>query len=404
MPLAFNASTLDPFIYNEKVRTLAPAEFKNTILGGITILALLMALVVQPLVGQWSDRTHSRWGKRAQYLVAGSLGMGFALAVVVGATSLWLLLIGAMLASVFSNTAQSAWQALIPDYIPPAQHGTSAGAKTVLELIGIVAGVAVVGYFLSRGNLWITPTLTTLLFFLALVVTLPLVLRTAPYAGDDVPQQHANPFTTLLVSLKKAPPAFLWWMLNRFLFWAAAISIRTFLLNYVEDVLGYSPAEAQALSSQILIILGLGVFLLALPAGAIADRVGRRPILILAGFMASVGAILMVFFRDLTVLYVAGSLIAAGTGIFASASWALATNLAPQEEGALYLALANAATVVGSIGGRTGGAIIDGLNQLLGTVAFGYMVDFALAALFFVGSSLVALKIPETVPRETGQQ
>jgi hypothetical protein len=59
------------------------------------------------------------------------------------------------------------------------------------------------------------------------------------------------------------------------------------------------------------------------------------------------------------------------------------------------LALANAATVLGSIGGRLGGPLIDGLNQIVGTVALGYLVVFGIAALFFAGSSAVILKIPE---------
>jgi hypothetical protein len=94
-------------------------------------------------------------------------------------------------------------------------------------------------------------------------------------------------------------------------------------------------------------------------------------------------------------LFVAGGLIAVGAGIFASASWALATDLAPTGEGAQYLGLANVATVLGSIGGRLGGPLIDGVNQLAGSVALGYTVVFAIAALFFAGSSLAVLMITE---------
>jgi len=95
----------------------------------------------------------------------------------------------------------------------------------------------------------------------------------------------------------------------------------------------------------------------------------------------------------LNTLYVAGALIAVAAGIFAGPSWALATNLAPEAEGALYLGLANGATVVGSMGGRLGGGLIDVVNQLSGTAGLGYTVNFGIAALFFAASSLVALKI-----------
>ena len=62
LALGFTVSVLDPFTYNEKVRLLAPPDYKNTSLGLLTVMALVVALIVQPLVGQWSDRTDSRWG------------------------------------------------------------------------------------------------------------------------------------------------------------------------------------------------------------------------------------------------------------------------------------------------------------------------------------------------------
>ncbi|RME97219.1 MAG: MFS transporter, partial [Chloroflexi bacterium] len=250
LAIGFNAATLDPFIFSEKVRLLAPPSMKNTLLGFITILALLTALMVQPLVGQWSDHTRSRWGKRAPYLAAGVVGLSFALALIVLADSLWLLILGTVLMSMFANTTQAAWQALIPDHIPVFQHGTAAGAKTVLELTGVVAGIAVVGYFLSQGNVWASPLVTSLLFFVILAVTLAVIHGRPVLTASSSPQAGQNALARMISGVRKSPPAFLWWMLNRILFWSAAISVRTFILNYLEDVFGLLPAEAEALSSR----------------------------------------------------------------------------------------------------------------------------------------------------------
>jgi MFS family permease len=273
--LGFNISILDPFIYNEKVRVLAPPELKNTALGFITIMALIMALVVQPLIGQWSDRTYSRWGKRAPYLTAGVLGVSLSLALVVVADSLWALIIAAMLVSICSNTTQSAWQALIPDQVPELQHGTAAGIKTVLELIGVISGIGLIGITLARGNIWGSPLVGSGLFFVILLITLFTLRKSLATIESASRSGSQNPISVLVTSFKHAPPAFFWWMLNRFLFWSSAIAVRTFLLNYMEDVLGLSVAEAQALTSRLFIMLGVGVFVLALPAGAVADRIGR---------------------------------------------------------------------------------------------------------------------------------
>lgn len=431
--LGFIVSILDPFIYTEKVRQIAPATLKNTVLSFITIMALIVALVIQPLVGRWSDRTYSRRGKRTPYLTGGVIGLSLALVLIVVADSWWLLIIAAMVTSASSNTIQGVWQALIPDQVPQSQRGTAAGIKTLLELIGIVAGVALVGITLVRGNLWGAPLAAIGLFAAILLITLFTLWRMGRSADRPVSESTNQPggaeadakwsgranerngaethqrtpvastgilgwlfASRSLAALIRRVPAFPWWMLNRFLFWSAAIAVRTFIINYMEDVLSLSLPQAEALSSRLFMILGIAVLVLALPAGAIADRIGRQPLLVIAGLLAAGGTLPLILVRDLNLLFVAGGLIAAGAGIFASTSWALATDLVPNTEGALYLGLANGATVVGSIGGRLGGPLIDGTNRVTGTVTIGYLVVLGIAALFFAGSSAVVLKIPKS--------
>lgn len=401
LALSFEITILDPFIYSEKIRLLAPAGLRNTMLGLVTIISLGVAFVTQPLIGQWSDRTNSRWGRRLPYLAIGSIGISLALILIVTSQTLWLLVIAAMLISGFSNTIQAAWHAFIPDLTPESQRGVAAGIKTIWELIGVVLGVSLVGFLLARGSMWGIVVISITLFFMVLTITVLVLRRTTsltaitPLWGAGGANRQ-NLVSALITNLRHAPPAFLWWMANRFLFWSSAISIRTFMLNYIEDVLGYPATEAQTLGSRLFVMLGLGVLILALPAGAIADHIGRRPLLIIAGLMATSGVTLFMIWQDINMLFVAGGLIAGGAGIYVSTSWALATDLAPQNEAALYLALANGATVLGSIGGRLGGPLIDGINRLMGTVDLGYLVVFGIAAIFFTASSTIVLKIEET--------
>jgi MFS family permease len=343
------------------------------------------------------------------------VGVTFNLVLVVSADNFWLLLGAAMLMVAAANTTQSAWQALIPDQTPATQHGAAAGIKTLWELMGLVMGVTLVGAALARGYLWRAPLTVIGLLWGILAITWYVLGRwglkettahsTAPRASSLwsqpnnrlTPQYVKNAICQrwlAVVALIRAAPGFSWWMVNRFLFLAAGVTVRTFVLNYLHDVLAFSPAEAQSLTSRLTLVLGSGVFLLALPSGAIADRIGRRPLLLIAGVLAAVGAVILVFSRHLPLLYVAAGLIGGGAGIFASSSWALATDLAPKANSALYLGLANSAGVVGSMTGRLGGPLIDGANQLTGVVALGYLLVFGAAALFFAASSVVVLKIP----------
>jgi MFS family permease len=419
LALTFTINILDPFIYTEKLRLLAPPAYKNTMLSFITITSLGVAFVVQPLIGRLSDHTHSRWGRRTPFLAAGVMGVSLALGLISAADSLWLLLAAVIGVAICTNTIQGPWQALIPDQVPPGQHGATAGIKTLLEAIGVITGLVVVGASLSQGQGWMAPLLAIALYWLILAITWRTLPNTPGLAQDNVPAlPPKNPLKSLLIPpsppkigrwailpewllklhFNHLPPALPWWMLNRFLFWAAAISIRTFMLNYLADVHGLSAAQAQALSSQVLLVLGAGVLALVLPAGAIADRVGRRPLLIFAGLLAAAGALMFVGLADLDWLFLAGGLIAGGAGIFASASWSLVTNIVPDDESALYLGLANAATICGSVAGRMGGPVIDGLNQLTGSTTIGYLVVFGLATFCFIASGAVVLKIKNECP------
>jgi GPH family glycoside/pentoside/hexuronide:cation symporter len=48
------------------------------IIGLILLIALFMDAIIDPLVGYWSDKTHSRWGKRHPWMYGSILPMAFA--------------------------------------------------------------------------------------------------------------------------------------------------------------------------------------------------------------------------------------------------------------------------------------------------------------------------------------
>ncbi|MDX1522962.1 MAG: MFS transporter [Anaerolineae bacterium] len=408
--LGYLVNTLDPLFYSEKIRQLAPPTIKNTVLSFITIMALLVALITQPLVGRWSDHTKNRWGRRTPFLVGGVIGLAVSLGLIAVAETLWLLVGAAMLISASSNTVQGVWQALIPDRVPDQQRGTAAAIKTLLEGAGAIIGVSVAGVAVIQGYLTAIPLIGILLFSLILVVTLYALRRDQPAIREEQPPKRRStseirpslnfPIKSYLKAvprylhhLRVHPPAFFWWIINRLLFWSAGIAVRTFVINYAEDGLNLPLAALQTVDRKVYIFLGGGIILLVMGAGAAADRLGRRPLLVAAGLLGCAGTISLIVAQELPILLVGAGLLATGAGIYSSASWALATDLAPQAKSALYLGIANGATVIGSISGRLGGPVIDGINQLSGSNSTGYLTVFWIAALFFAGSSFVILKI-----------
>lgn len=109
----------------------------------MTILGSILALIVQPTIGNISDYTASRWGRRRPYIVIGAaLDVVFLAGV---ATSNTVIAIAAfyLLLQLSSNSAQGPYQGYVPDMVPAAQVGFASALIGLLQTLGNVLGFAV---------------------------------------------------------------------------------------------------------------------------------------------------------------------------------------------------------------------------------------------------------------------
>jgi MFS family permease len=194
----------------------------------------------------------------------------------------------------------------------------------------------------------------------------------------------------------RAHPAFGWWLANRLLFWAGFVAVSTFLVLYAVDVIGLPESAAQPFVGNLSTGLGLALVVVTLPAGWLADRIGRRPIVVGSGLLAAAGTGWMLLAgADLTQVTGAAVVVGLGVGFYLSANWALVTDLVPGDAAARYLGVANLATAGGSALARLlGGGLVDPLNHALGSASAGYLALYVLAGVFFLLSALVALRLP----------
>jgi len=398
--LTFSSNVQDPLMVY-KTRQLAP-QLPNTALGILGFVGLLVAMVVQPVVGVFSDRAQTKFGRRLPFIILGAVLIAAALFVLAAAPYLWLLFVGVLFIQFSSNVLQGPWQALIPDLVPEEQRGTASSLKAVMDIIALIAGGAVGGYFFSRVDQWgqtavFAAAASPVILFILFVAATAIWAREKPGTSQAEPAQRSvgealkNAF---YVNFRERP-VFGWWFANRILFWGAFIAVNTFLINYLIDVIGMTQADAQSFYGRLKVILGGALIVLALISGWLADRFGRKPVMLAAGLVAFAGALALLFVRNQTLLMIAGGIVGMGVGTFLSASWALATDIVPKEEAARYLGIANIATCIGSgLARLLGGVLIDPINRALGSNSSGYLLLFGLATLFFLVSSLVVIPLP----------
>lgn len=392
--LGMALNTLEPALLGQRVLELLP-ERKNAALGFTTAVGLLVAVVWQPIIGALSDRTRTRWGPRVPYFAVGTALVMVCLYTIALAPSYSIVIAAVLAFQLGSNAVQAPWQALIPDLVPMDQRGAAAGFKASFEILSFIAGRRLSGTLVAEGKTLTAVSAAAAVYLVALLVT-SLAVRERRGRRGAAPRSDEAGFLWGAFAIDwKAHPAFLCWFINRWLFWSGFIALNTFLLFFLVDVVGMNPSSAQRYFANLSTILGLMVVLVSLPAGRIADRIGRRPLVILAGSLAAWGTLIVLVVPNPTTLYVAGGLIGLSMGLFLSASWAMVTDIVPEGVAARYLGVANIATAGGSFVSRfLGGLLIEPINAMAGSAAAGYRGLYALTLVGFLLGTAAILRLP----------
>src|SRR5207244_11982549 len=87
----------------------------------------LLAMTVPPLVGAWSDRLHSRFGRRRPIMVAGSILTLPGLVILMLANNYAEVLVGYAIIQFFFNAAGAAYAGIIPAVVSPPEAGKASG-------------------------------------------------------------------------------------------------------------------------------------------------------------------------------------------------------------------------------------------------------------------------------------
>ena len=121
---------------------LVPKDEVGRSLFLISVVAVIIAIIVQPTVGSISDYTISRWGRRKPYIFIGSV----ARCRLPGrdrqhADTLLAIAAFVALLQFSSNFAQGPFQGYVPDLVPAAQVGFASALVGLMQVLGNVVRV-----------------------------------------------------------------------------------------------------------------------------------------------------------------------------------------------------------------------------------------------------------------------
>jgi len=376
-----------------------PETHKNTYLGLMTFVGLIIAMIIQPIAGLLSDRMKSRWGRRRPWITLGT-GLDFIFLAILGwAGGLIWLVIGYIGLQFTSNLAHGPAQGLIPDKVPPEQHGAASGIKNLFDMGGLVVASLIMGSLLDPD----TPeTLIPLgvVSAVLLVSALVTIIGTREVPGTSV-EEHLDKITQSQpraqprgrLNLPKRNSPYTWLIASRFLFLVGIYDIQVFAQYYIRDVI---PTENPIkLTGDLLASITLALIACALVGGWVGDRVGHKRVQYLASGIGSVGCLLLLMARDATSLMIYGGITGVGIGLFITSNWALLSKMAPLAQAGVYMGLTNIATAGSGAVGRLMGPVIDWLNNANPGVYNGYTAMFIFGAICTALSAVILTRVKE---------
>jgi maltose/moltooligosaccharide transporter len=168
------------------------------------IVAPLVGMIVQPIIGHYSDRTWNKLGRRKPYFLVGAILSSIALVVLPNSSLLTSVLpvlwMGAgmvMIMDASFNVSMEPFRALVADNLPESQRTSGFAIQTFLIGIGAVVGSALpsilaqVGFSQEAGVTGVADNIRYS-FYIGAVVFMAAILVTVFFSKEYPPEQYAQ--------------------------------------------------------------------------------------------------------------------------------------------------------------------------------------------------------------------
>jgi MFS family permease len=348
--------------------------------GFILVFDNIAGLFISPIVGAWSDSLRSKWGRRMPFIL---FGVPVAIAAFIfiplipmgiapelnGQTGQLTGLLVPFIISLFIvlfafAVVRPVADVLLFDVTPSPQRATANGiAGAIAGLLVVITALAGAALYDVYGPLpfWIAAGLAFLIFILTWVfVKEPEELASAKeLAGEPfnlkgiiaflhgLPKEHANSLKYLLLS--------------NLLAYVALAQMQAFLSSYGVFSLGMEESSA----AMLVAIPAIAFMIIAVPAGLIANKIGRKNTQVVGLVGYAIGALVIYLFPDATMLNV-GLLICGLTWPLANVvQVAMIVDSAPVETlMGTYTGLRQIAVTLGFIiGPILGGTLVEAMGN-----------------------------------------
>ena len=348
--------------------------------GFILVFDNIAGLFISPLVGAWSDSLRSKWGRRMPFIL---FGVPLAIAAFIfiplipmgiapelnGQTGQLTGLLVPFILSLFIvliafAVVRPVADVLLFDVTPSPQRATANGiAGAIAGLLVVITALAGAALYDVYGPLpfWIAAGLALLIFFLTWAfVKEPEELASA----SELAGEKFN-LAGIVKFLRDQPAenrtSLIYLLLSNLLAYVALAQMQAFLSSYGVFSLGMEESSA----AMLVAIPAIAFMFIAIPAGLIANKIGRKKTQIIGLVGYAIGALVIYLFPDATMLNI-GLLICGLTWPLANVvQVAMIVDSAPVETlMGTYTGLRQIAVTLGFIiGPILGGTLVEAMGN-----------------------------------------
>lgn len=314
------------------MKILAGAQ-KAQMLGLVTGLGAIPALIVPLISGAMSDRCRNPQGRRKPFIATGVvvnvIGLAMMAVSVSMLKSLPMYFLSYAIVQIGSNIASGAYMGVIPDVVPKSEHGKASGFMALMSQLGTLFGAIGVGMLI--------PSSASLIRY-GLIGFILLVVGAMSYFGIKENQlQKVEPFNlgeyirSLWIS-PKDHPNFAWVWFTRFLVMMGFYSIMPYVNYYLVDVVGIAQDKVESTAPILLGLILIVSSITGIYGGLISDKIGRKRVVYLSNALITIVAPMFILCHNLMSALLVGALFGLGYGAYISVDYALGTDVLPSQE------------------------------------------------------------------------
>lgn len=345
----------------------------------------IATIIIHPLIGALSDRTRSRLGRRAPWMIVGGATGALFTVLLAGAGTIWAVCLYWVLMMLCVNSVATVGSAIVPDRFARERLGVASAVVALGIFVGMGAGVALAG--VAVNSIGVGYAAFGIGF---LIVCVLFVVFNRDFSSREM---HREPFswraffTSFWVDPRRYPD-FWWAFAGRFFLILAYQSVQSYLLYILRDYIGLSDAESTGMSTLITAVMLIGALVTTYFCGRISDRTGRRKIFVfVSSLIMAVSLLIPLLMPSVTGMFALAAVFGVGYGIYMSVDTALMNEVLPAaDQAAKDLGILNIATALPQ-------AFTPALVGVLILVTGGYAAVFIAGIVFAVLGALTVIPI-----------